>query len=412
MAEADDGAAGGLLAGLKVVDVASYIAAPAAATVLSDFGAEVIKVEPPGGGDPWRAGGERPGMPQTPHNYCWTIEARNKRSIVLDLRRPEGQSVMRRLADVVDIVITNLPLGARRRLGMTYEQLAAGNDRLIYASFTAYGETGPEAEFSGFDTTAWWARSGLMDRVRLEEDDLPAWSVPGMGDHPSAMALTAALLMALYRREKTGKGGYVSSSLLANGAWSNAVYLQAALCGASFPPRPPRDRPLSALRDYYRCADGRWLVMSLSAAQQATAWPLIAECLGRPELATDPRFATVAARRDHAAALRALLQIVFTERESTDWHRRLAAAGLTVALMPTMSEVATDQQMRANGVIVPMAGAGGSEMTVGSPFWLDGVEKRRPQAPPKLGEHTDAILRGLDFSASEIAQFRAEGIVR
>src|SRR5215472_3404578 len=188
MSESVDGAAApGLLAGLKVLDVATYIAAPAAATVLSDFGAEVIKVEPLAGGDPWRMAAARPGMPETPHNFTCMLDARNKRSIALDLKQPEGRRVIRRLTAAADIFITNLPLRSRPALGIAYDQLAQGHERLIYASFTAYGESGIDAGASGFDTTAWWARSGLMDRVQANEESLPAWSVPGMGDHPSAM---------------------------------------------------------------------------------------------------------------------------------------------------------------------------------------------------------------------------------
>jgi crotonobetainyl-CoA:carnitine CoA-transferase CaiB-like acyl-CoA transferase len=412
MAEAIDGATTpGLLEGLKVLDVATYVAAPAAATVLSDFGAEVIKVEPTTGGDPWRSIAARPGMPETPHNFAWTLDGRNKRSIALDLKQLEGRRVIRRLAEAADVFITNLPLRARPTLGIAYEQLASGNDRLIYASFTAYGESGMEAGTPGFDTTAWWARSGLMDRVRADDESLPAWSVPGMGDHPSAMAIAAAILMALYRRERTGKGGYVGSSLIANGAWANAVYIQAALCGARFPERPVRSRAITVLRNYYRCADGRWLVLSLSAAQQATAWPGFARCLDRPDLIDDPRFATPAARREHAQTLIALLDAVFRARASVDWYRRLADAGLTAALISDMSDVARDEQMRESGAFIPMPGAGGAELTVSSPFWLGGEAKRAPQPAPALGEHTDEILRALDFPEAEIARLRAKGVI-
>jgi crotonobetainyl-CoA:carnitine CoA-transferase CaiB-like acyl-CoA transferase len=412
MAEAvDPTTAPGLLAGLKVLDVATYVAAPAAATVLSDFGADVIKVEPVAGGDPWRAIAARPGMPETPHNFAWTLEGRNKRSIALDLKQPDGRRVIRCLAAAADIFITNLPLRARSGLGIAYEQLAPANERLVYASFTAYGESGMEAGTPGFDTTAWWARSGLMDRVRADEESLPPWSVPGMGDHPSAIAITAAILMALYRRERTGKGGYVGSSLIANGAWANAVYIQAALSGARFPERPERSRAVSALRNYYRCADGRWLMLSLSAAQQATSWPAFARCLDRPDLVDDPRFATPIARREHAVALIALLDAVFRGRESVDWYCRLADSGLTAALISTMDEVARDEQMRASGAFVPMPAAGGAEMTVSSPFWLAGEPKREAQPAPALGAHTDEILRASDFSEAEIARLRAQGVI-
>src|ERR1700680_1741596 len=202
--------------GLKVIDCASFIAGPAAATVLSDFGAEVIKIEPPGAGDPYRLLPKLPGYPLSPHNFAWLLEGRNKRSLALDLAKPDGREVLYRLAAEADVFITNFSPSVRKRLGITYEDIKPGNARLIYASFTGYGETGAEADKPGFDSNAYWARSGLMDMVRSEASATPARSVPGMGDHPSAMALYAAIVTALYRRERTGRGAEVGSSLLAN----------------------------------------------------------------------------------------------------------------------------------------------------------------------------------------------------
>ena len=173
--------------GLKVIDCASFIAGPAAATVMSDFGAEVIKIEPPGAGDPYRRRATPPIGPGLAGNPGFVLDGRNKRSLALDLRAPDGQAVLRRLVADADVFITNYPPPVRRRLGITYEELAPLNERLIYASFTGYGETGPEADKPGFDATAWWARSGLMHLVRAGEETSPARSLPGMGDHPSAM---------------------------------------------------------------------------------------------------------------------------------------------------------------------------------------------------------------------------------
>src|SRR5580698_9172214 len=179
----------GIFEGLKVLDCASFIAAPAAATVLGDFGAEVIKIEPPGSGDPYRALPNLPGYPHSEHNFAWMLESRNKKSLALDLSKPEGQAVLFRLVAGADVFITNFPPGVRGRLGVTYDHLAHLNERLIYASFTGYGEKGAEADKPGFDSNAYWARSGLMDLVRADENTTPARSTPGMGDHPCGMAL-------------------------------------------------------------------------------------------------------------------------------------------------------------------------------------------------------------------------------
>jgi crotonobetainyl-CoA:carnitine CoA-transferase CaiB-like acyl-CoA transferase len=267
----------GIFEGLKVLDCASFIAAPAAATVLSDFGAEVIKIEPPGSGDPYRNLPNLPGYPASAHNFAWLLESRNKRSLALDLSKPEGQAVLHRLAADADVFITNFPPAVRARLGLTYDKLAPLNERLIYASFTGYGEKGDEANKPGFDSNAYWARSGLMDLVRADTSIAPARSVAGMGDHPCAMALYGAIVTALYKRERTGKGSHVSSNLMANGVWANGVLAQAKLCGAKFGERRPRERALNAVTNHYQCRDGRWLILSL--LNEDRQWPTLARCL-------------------------------------------------------------------------------------------------------------------------------------
>ena len=250
--------------GLKVIDCASFIAGPAAATVMSDFGADVIKIEPPGLGDPYRRRATPSLGPGLKGNPGFVLDGRNKKSLALDLRSPAGQAVLRRLVGQADVFITNYPPPVRRRLGITYEELAPLSERLIYASFSGFGEAGPEADKPGFDATAWWARTGLMHLVRAGEEATPARSLPGMGDHPSAMATYGAIVTALYQRERTGKGGYVGSSLLANGLWANGCSVQAALCGEKVVPQPPRERGLNALRVHYRCRDGHWLLLSIA----------------------------------------------------------------------------------------------------------------------------------------------------
>src|SRR5215213_5375919 len=212
----------GIFSGLRVIDCASWIAGPAAATILSDFGAEVIKLEPPGAGDPWRASTPVPGKTV---DYWWQLTSRNKRSLTVDL--------------------------------------LAINPRLIYGSITAYGEVGEEAARTGFDATAYWARTGLMDMVRVTPETEPVRSMPGMGDHPTATALYAAIVTALYRRERTGRGSVVQTSLLQNGLWANGCFVQNRLFGEHVAHRPPRSGTPSALANHYRCRDGRWFLMAL-----------------------------------------------------------------------------------------------------------------------------------------------------
>jgi crotonobetainyl-CoA:carnitine CoA-transferase CaiB-like acyl-CoA transferase len=398
----------GIFSGLKVIDAASFIAAPAAATIMADFGADVIKLEPTGAGDAYRNTAFQPGMPKGDTNFCWTVDGRNKRSLALDLKRPEAKEILHRLIAEADVFITNYPPPARRRLGIAYAQVSHINARLIYASLTAYGEAGAEADKPGFDSTAWWARSGMMDQVRPDAHSLPARSIPGMGDHPTALALYGAIVTALFRRERTGQGAYVGSSLMASGIWANACFVQAGLDGARFVPRPPRSEALNALSNHYRCRDDRWLILAISPAQDEKSWPLFAATIGRPELARDALFVDRRARLRNARALTALLDELFLQRDAVDWMRLLEAKGFIVALVARASEALNDRQMHDNGAIVPMTGGG---YTVSSPLWIDGAAKVPAAPAPGLGEHCDAILREHGVAPDEIAQLREQGVI-
>jgi crotonobetainyl-CoA:carnitine CoA-transferase CaiB-like acyl-CoA transferase len=392
--------------GLKVLDCASFIAGPAAATVMSDFGAEVIKIEPPGMGDPYRRRATPPTGPGLESNPGFLLDGRNKKSLALDLRVPAGQDVLRRLVTQADVFITNYPAPVRRRLRIAYEDLAPLNKRLIYASFTGYGETGPEADKPGFDATAWWARSGLMHLVRAGEETAPARSLPGMGDHPSAMATYGAIVTALYQRERTGKGGYVSSSLLANGLWANGCAVQAALCGEKVLPQPPRERGLNALRVHYRCRDGRWLLLSIAADEWR--WDKLKECLASSTL-DDPRFATAALREAHARELIPILDGIFATKDQTEWRAILDAAGLIFGIVADMDEIADDPQMLASQALVPFADD--SSLTVNSPIWIQGQEKAPPRPAPEVGQHSEVVLRAAGYTEAEIRALRADSVI-
>ncbi|MGP9810414.1 CaiB/BaiF CoA transferase family protein [Rhodopseudomonas sp. NSM] len=397
----------GIFKGLKVLDCASFIAAPAAATVLSDFGADVIKIEPPGAGDPYRNLPNLPGYPRSEHNYAWMIESRNKRSLALDLAKPEGKEVLRRLVAGADVFITNFPPQVRARLGIAYADLAPLNARLIYASFTGYGERGEEANKPGFDSNAWWARSGMMDLVRADEDTTPARSVAGMGDHPCAMALYGAIVTALYKRERSGKGSEVKSNLMANGVWSSSVLAQAKLVGAQFQPRMPRERALNAVANHYRCRDGRWLILSL--LNEEKQWPTLTRCLGREDLTDDPRFATKPDRHARSVELIAIFDEIFATRDLADWRKALDGSGLVFGVVGILDDIPNDQQMIDNDVLVPFEN--NTIMTINSPIWVEGSAKTRPRLPPALGEHSDDVLRGAGYDDAAIRALRTSGTV-
>jgi formyl-CoA transferase len=398
--------ADGPFAGLKVIDCASYVAAPAAATVLADFGADVIKIEPPGEGDAWRTFWKRPGMPAARHNHPWLMDNRNKRGLALDLKAPAGREVLERLIAQADVFIVNVPLPARERLGIRYVDFADKYPRLIYASLTAYGEAGDEAGKTGFDATAYWARSGLMDEVRPDHTTMPARSVAGMGDRPTAMALYGAIVTALYQREKTGRGDEVRASLMHSGMWANGYLIQARLCGAVFPPRPPREQSISALGNTYRTADDRWFMLALAHDRQ---WPALARAVGMPELPDDPRFNDPSARRENAVTLMHILDEAFARKPLAEWRGILDEAGLTFGVVGTVVEIADDPQAKVNGMLKPVAETG--VMTIDSPFTLGRVDKAEARSAPDHGEHSAEILRGLGYSEGEIAKLCDVGTI-
>jgi crotonobetainyl-CoA:carnitine CoA-transferase CaiB-like acyl-CoA transferase len=388
------------LADLKVIDCASYVAGPAAATVLSDFGAQVIKIEPPEG-DPYRtlvAG----------QTYPFDMDGRNKASLVLDLKQAEGMKVLHRLLADADVFLTNLPLPARKRLGIDDGALCAVYPRLIYASMTAYGESGAEADKTGFDATAYWARSGLSDLVKADPQAVPTRSITGMGDHPSAIALYAGIMTALLVRERTGVGQVVRSSLMANGLWANSVFAQAILNDTPPPDRPSRDFAPNPIANIYRCADGRWINITVLNARQ---FPALCETLGRPDLINDVRFATHEARLVNNVALVRIIDEVLATAPLSVWRERLDAAGITFSLISRLTDIPQDQQLKDAGVVLPYVD--GQGWTINSPFDLSACVKRAPDhAARQPGRDSRQVLKAAGYSDAEIDAFESAGVTR
>ena len=394
---------------LLVLDIASFIAGPVATTFLADFGATVIKVEAPVG-DGLRTLHTAPGMPDTGgRDFAWMADNRSKQGLCLDLGSEGGQEILRKLIAKADVLVTNFPAPVRRKLKLTYEDVAPLNDRLIYASLTAYGDHGPESERTGFDSTALYARTGMMDMMR-NPGVAPVRSLPGMGDHPTGTALFAAVMTGLYRREKTGKGGHVGTSLVANGMWMNGFYGQAALMGAEVKLRPHRDDAPNALANHYCARDGRWFILAiLNEAKQA---PSLFDALGRPDILQDERFATQEARRANSLVLTKLMDEIIATQDWAYWQEQFDARGITYGQAAKMEDLIGDEQLRHAGAVVAASSEFNADWAIGTPVMVEGEAKRTPVAAPAIGQHNADICAGLGYSPDEIAAFKEAGVLR
>src|SRR6267143_1702627 len=394
-----------IFSGLKVVDLASFIAGPSAAVILSDFGADVIKVEPPGG-ELWRHGQEI-SPPFSKEPYPWHLANRNKRGMAIDLKSPAAQQILEKLVKWADVLIVNTPHPARKRLKLEYEDVAKWNPRLIYADVTGFGDKGPDAGLPGFDITSYWARSGLLSMTR-DAGAPPTWPVAGSGDNATAVGLYSAIVTALYRRERTGKGAHVTTSLLAEGVWSASVSIQGALCGATFYGLHDRAHPANAAMNVYRTADNTWFVLLVTPDKLAA----LAQAIGRTDLLKDPRFSDPAKLLANMPQLTAILDEVFAAQPMAHWYEAFNGVHITFGPVRGPQEVIDDPQLQPNEIVVPLEGAGGKlTSTISSPIQVHGVAKAPARRAPEIGEHNDEILRQLGFSPADVEGLHASATV-
>jgi crotonobetainyl-CoA:carnitine CoA-transferase CaiB-like acyl-CoA transferase len=393
-----------LFQGLKVLDVGTWIAAPTAATMLADMGAEVIKVEQPELGDAYRNYFQAIVSPESAINYTWALDARNKRSLSLNLKSAEGKAILERMIRECDVYITNQPLPMRRALGLTWEDLQPLNERMIYASLTGYGEAGPERDRESFDLVAYWSRSGLMNQMR-HKGTQPFQAMAGMGDHPTGVSLYASIVTAMLRRERTGKGAHVHTSLLANGLWSASCFAQAAWADADFS-KIPGQRLTTAL---YETRDGRWLQFSMVRTENDFDALLVA--LDRLEWLADERFATPELRLEHAELFTGLMREVIAERTAAEWLEVMQDAGVPVALVAQFQDLPSDPQVIANNMAVEPVEDVGMARVIRDPVNVDGLGRVGVKKAPDLGEHTDEILKELGYTQADVDRMRGAGIV-
>ena len=394
--------------GLKVVDAASVIAAPAAAMILGDFGADVIKIERPGRGDMLRSLSPVQPPHERGNGWFWQMDARNKRSLTLDLKTERGMEVMRRLIATCDVFITNQPYDSREAMRLTYEDLKPLNPRMIYASLTAYGEHGAERNRKSFDQLAYWARSGLMDLMR-ERGTKPTQGLPGMGDHPTGVALYAGIVTALLRREQTGEGGMVHTSLLANGLWSVSGIAGAVVAGGDMA-NYRTSHVQSAMMRVYEASDGRWLQLNMVRNDELLARMFTA--MGAAHILADERFATPRDMWQNRGALGDAIAEVIATRTSDEWLEAFGSMDVPVNRVAVVEETATDQQVLANGMSVrPEGDETQLPRILTHPVNATNVPPVTAKRAPRLGEHSKEILTELGYDAEAIRGMAESGVI-
>jgi crotonobetainyl-CoA:carnitine CoA-transferase CaiB-like acyl-CoA transferase len=394
------------LEGIRVVEIAHYVAVPAAGALLADLGADVIKIELPPRGEIYRRSrpkfaGYKSEFPEGPGFH---MDNRGKRSIVLDLTRGDMRDALLRVIDGADVVITNLLPARRRKYGVDHESLLARKPSLIVAAINGYGLGGAEADRPAFDYAAYWARSGMMDLMH-DEGVPPSMLRPGVGDHAAASNLVCGILAALRLRDATGAGRYVEVSLLQTGLYILGCDLAMALVTREPIARHDRRKAPNPLWNSYEVAGGRWIMLVMIDAQRY--WAPLCEALERPDLRDDPRFAEPFVRTANAPALIAELEREFARFPLEVWSPRLDASGLIWAPVRRIEEVIDDPQARAMGYFGELEhDEAGRFETVATPFRIEGVPLGGGRAAPEVDADAEVVLREAGLSRAEIEKLR------
>jgi crotonobetainyl-CoA:carnitine CoA-transferase CaiB-like acyl-CoA transferase len=380
----------GPLSDVRVVELAAWVAGPAASGIMADWGADVIKIEP-AGGDPQRSLfgsiGADGAIPVPP----FELDNRGKRSVVLNLRDAEGLARCNGLIAAADVFVTNMRPSALERLGLDHESVCAANPTLVYGAVTGYGLDGPDRDRAGYDTGAYWARSGLA-HTTVPKGETPVGLRSGSGDHQTAMTLVAGVTAKLHERGSTGRGGLVSTSLLRTGMYSLGWDMGIQLRFGRRESTRPRERSTAPLINNYRAGDDRffWLIC-LEADRH---WPKVLEAIERPELADDERFHTAASRYRNSADLITELDAEFVKRPMAEWGPRFDELDVWWSPVNTIAEVIEDPQAQPGFVdMVPDEGEDPFR-AVATPVDFAGYEPTIGPVP-RLGEHTEAVLREL-----------------
>jgi crotonobetainyl-CoA:carnitine CoA-transferase CaiB-like acyl-CoA transferase len=401
------------LSGVRILEVASHVFVPIAGGVLTEWGAEVVKVEHPVTGDPYRGlvtAGLHKSYDGVDPSFQFTN--RGKQSVAIDLKLPEGRDLVYRLAKTCDVFLTNFRPDARRRLQIDCEDIRKHNADIIYVRGSGYGARGPDVQRGGYDAAAYWSRAGFGEVFTPKGAEFPTMQRPAFGDVVGGLTIAGAISAAMYRRATTGEPSIIDVSLLGVGMWQLQPDITHAKLNAGAPSHAAaydRKATWNPLSGTYRTRDGRFIILVMLDADRY--WADFCQVVGRPELIADPRFVDMDARKANSRACVELLDELFASRDYADWCETLSKAKGVWSPFQTPLEVHNDPQVRANGYLSDVEMANGSTLTlVTSPAQFD----EQPQAPtraPEHGEHTESVLLGLGLSWDDIARLKDNGAV-
>ena len=399
-----------VLAGVRVVEMGLWVAGPAAGGILADWGAEVVKIEPPSG-DPMR--GLFGALSGSREQRCppFDLYNRGKRSVALDVNTPPGRDLAERIVASADVFLTNMRPAFLERVGLDHARLLEAYPRLVYASLTGYGLQGPDRDAPGFDVAAFSARGGVSDRS-TPPGQPPATLPGGLGDAVTGLSLVAGLLAALLHRERTGRGQLVAASLMRSGAYCIGMELSTRLGLGRLAPTRHRTHPQNPLLNSYQAKDGRWFW--LIGAEADRHWPAVVAATGDKQLA-DERFATARGRRRAGEELMALLDAAFARRSRDEWAERFDSCGVWWTPVNTVEDLLCDPQAAAAGLFVDVSttreGTDTTERSLATPADFGSGMSNLLSSPPSIGADTEEVLRGLGLDAQELARLMKDGIV-
>ncbi len=399
------------LEGIKVVEVGGAAAMPLVGMLMGSWGAEVIHVEPPGRGDMARVMSHRLSAwtQYSEINYLWEHLDRNKKSICVNLGSADGQTVLHQMCDEADVFLNNLRPYEMEKFNLTYEALSKRNPKIIYANLTGYGTRGPEKNSGGYDSVAFWARSGVMDLMH-DFDTAPNISRSAYGDSVTCLSLLAGVMNALFIRERTGIAQKVEVSLYNTATWVLGFDITGCLITGKDAMRPQRKSMSNPIRNVYPTKDKRWIMLGMTNAQHY--WPTFCKAIERPDLENNPKFATFDDRQEHAEELVKIIEDIFLTKTYDELIDILTRHKLVWSPVRTPLEVTQDAQAHANDFFGEWDHPTyGKIKVLNNPIKLSETPAAVHRKAPELGEHTDAILEGLGFTAEQISQMKEDGIV-